>query len=124
MWVDKDDVFADDKVRAFKDSNPDARTHIRRTQVDEEPHSPLASSSSSSNSYFAPHVQSMSSNESNVEHSPSTGSVAPDQPYVPHSDPAESAEIADAFRRLVLHSPTELGREQAETLFEVSVPNA
>ena len=29
MWVDKDDVFADDKVRAFKESNLDARTHIR-----------------------------------------------------------------------------------------------
>jgi hypothetical protein len=29
MWVDKDDVFADDKVREFKASNPDATTHIR-----------------------------------------------------------------------------------------------
>jgi hypothetical protein len=29
MWVDKDDVFADDKVREFKASNPDAITHIR-----------------------------------------------------------------------------------------------
>ena len=66
----------------------------------------------------------MSSNEFNIEHSPSTGSVAPRQPYVPHSDPVKSAEIADAFRRLVLHSPTELGCEQAETVFEVSVPNA
>ena len=66
----------------------------------------------------------MSSNESNVEHSPAAGSVAPRTPYIPHSDPVESAEIADAFRRLVLHSPTELGREQAETVFEVSVPNA
>ena len=25
MWVDKDDVFADDKVQTFKESNPDAR---------------------------------------------------------------------------------------------------
>ena len=66
----------------------------------------------------------MSSNESNTEHDPSLGSVAPNQPYVPHSDPVESAEIADAFRRLVLHSPTQLSREQAETIFEVSVPNA
>jgi hypothetical protein len=31
MWVDKDDVFADDKVREFKNSNPDAATHIRST---------------------------------------------------------------------------------------------
>ena len=121
---DKDDVFADDKVRTFKELNPDARTHLRAIRSTTMPHSPLASSRSSSTSYFAPHIQSMSSNESNVEHSPSLGSVAPNQPYVPHSDPVESAEIADAFRRLVLHSPTELGREQAETIFEVSVPNA
>ena len=29
MWVNKDDIFADDKVRSFKESNPDARTHLR-----------------------------------------------------------------------------------------------
>ena len=124
MWVDKDDVFADDKVRDFKELNPDARTHIRASWTTETPHSPLASSRSSSSSYFAPHIQSMNSDESNNEPSSSIGSVAPRQPYIPHSDPAESAEIADAFRRLVLHSPTQLGREQAETVFEVSIPNA
>ena len=124
MWVDKDDVFADDKVRSFKESNPDTRTHLRAIRSTSMPHSPLASSSSSSTSYFTPHIQSMSSNESHSEPSPSLGSVAPAQPYVPHSDPVESAEIADAFRRLVLHSPTQLSREQAEMVFEVSVPNA
>jgi hypothetical protein len=29
MWVNKDDVFVDDKVWEFKTSNPDAATHIR-----------------------------------------------------------------------------------------------
>jgi hypothetical protein len=29
MWVDKDDIFADDKVREFKISNPAKETHIR-----------------------------------------------------------------------------------------------
>jgi hypothetical protein len=29
MWVDKDDIFADDKVQDFKRSNPDKETHIR-----------------------------------------------------------------------------------------------
>ena len=43
MWVDKDDVFADDKVWEFKESNPDARTHLRRAIVTEDPHSLLAS---------------------------------------------------------------------------------
>ena len=66
----------------------------------------------------------MSSNESNAKHSPSIGSVAPSQSYIPHSDPIESTKIANAFRQLTLHSPTQLGREQAETVFEVSIPHA
>jgi hypothetical protein len=41
MWVDKDDVFADDKVREFKASNPDAATHIRGTSFAKSSHSPL-----------------------------------------------------------------------------------
>ena len=60
------------------------------------------------------------------EHSPLTGSVAPQacSTYVPHSDPIESTEIADTFRRLVLHSPTQLGAQSAKTIFEISIPNA
>jgi hypothetical protein len=38
MWVDKDDVFADDKVREFKDSNPKSETHIRNTSSAKYPH--------------------------------------------------------------------------------------
>jgi hypothetical protein len=38
MWVDKDDVFAEDKVREFKASNPDAETHIRTSVVAKSPH--------------------------------------------------------------------------------------
>jgi hypothetical protein len=41
MWVDKDDVFADDKVREFKASNPDAITHIRGASTAKSSHSPL-----------------------------------------------------------------------------------
>jgi hypothetical protein len=40
MWVDKDDVFADDKVQEFKNSNPDAATHIRSTSFAKSPHLP------------------------------------------------------------------------------------
>jgi hypothetical protein len=43
MWVDKDDVFADDKVREFKASNPDASTHIRGTSFAKSPHPPTSS---------------------------------------------------------------------------------
>jgi hypothetical protein len=38
MWVDKDDVFADDKIREFKNSNPDSETHIRSTLVAKSPY--------------------------------------------------------------------------------------
>ena len=62
MWVDKDDVFADDKVREFKESNPNARTHLRRAITTNDPHLLLASSRSSSTSYYTPHILSMSSN--------------------------------------------------------------
>jgi hypothetical protein len=41
MWVDKDDMFADDKVQEFKASNPDTATHIRGTSFAKSPHSPL-----------------------------------------------------------------------------------
>jgi hypothetical protein len=40
MWVDKDDVFADDKGREFKSSNPDAATHIRSTSFAKSPYLP------------------------------------------------------------------------------------
>jgi hypothetical protein len=40
MWVDKDDVFAEDKIREFKSSNPEAETHIRNSFIDKSPYSP------------------------------------------------------------------------------------
>jgi hypothetical protein len=38
MWVDKDDVFADDKVWEFKALNPESETHIRSTSFTKSPH--------------------------------------------------------------------------------------
>jgi hypothetical protein len=38
MWVDKDDIFADDKVREFKASNPAKETHIRSLSSAKSPH--------------------------------------------------------------------------------------
>jgi transposase InsO family protein len=41
QWINKEDVFADDAIREFKNSNPDQETHIRRVNVDSPyPHSP------------------------------------------------------------------------------------
>jgi hypothetical protein len=38
MWVDKDDVFADDKVQEFNASNPARETHIRSFLSAKSPH--------------------------------------------------------------------------------------
>jgi hypothetical protein len=45
MWVDKDDVFADDKVQEFKTSNPNAATHIRNTSFAKSPYPPTSTQS-------------------------------------------------------------------------------
>jgi hypothetical protein len=45
MWVDKDDVFAEDKVWEFKASNPEAETHIRSSLVAKSPHPPTSTRS-------------------------------------------------------------------------------
>jgi hypothetical protein len=37
MWVDKDDVFAEDKIWEFKSSNPEAETHIRSSFIAKSP---------------------------------------------------------------------------------------
>ena len=77
MWVDKDDVFAEDKVPEFRDSNPDARMHIRRLWKDGIPQFTLSPSpSSSSSSYFEPHIHSMSHGSTPVRRS--TPGVAAD----------------------------------------------
>jgi hypothetical protein len=38
MWVNKDDVFADDKIWEFKNSNPESETHIRSTPFAKSPY--------------------------------------------------------------------------------------
>jgi hypothetical protein len=44
MWVDKDDVSADDKIRDFKASNPKSEVHLRRAHVVSIPHPPCHNS--------------------------------------------------------------------------------
>jgi hypothetical protein len=38
MWVNKDDVFTDDKIQEFKNSNPAKEMHIRSLSVAKSPH--------------------------------------------------------------------------------------
>ena len=113
MWVDKDDVFADDKVREFKESNPDARTHLRRAIVTEDPHSLLASSRSSSTSYYAPYILPMSSDGC---------SDLPTEPHGEHYSPIDprpespgDIDIADAIQLLRISTPPINSIEFAKT---------
>jgi hypothetical protein len=61
MWVDKDDIFADDKVREFKASNPDAATHIRGTSSAKSPYP----SSLTRSQHLYQHTRSYMSSDSN-----------------------------------------------------------
>jgi hypothetical protein len=38
QWINKEDIFADDAIREFKNSNPDQETHIRRVNIDSPYH--------------------------------------------------------------------------------------
>jgi hypothetical protein len=61
MWVDKDDVFADDKVREFKASNPNAITHIRGASSAKSSYPPLPTRSQ----YLYQHALSYMSSDGN-----------------------------------------------------------
>jgi hypothetical protein len=63
MWVDKDDVFADDKVREFKNSNPNVTTHIRGTSSAKSSHPPTPTLSQ----LLHYHAQSYMSSDGNNE---------------------------------------------------------
>jgi hypothetical protein len=81
MWVDKDDVFADDKVQEFKASNPDASTHIRKASFAKSSHSPLPTR----DHYLYQHALSYMSSDGNNDFADEypAGAVA-DSP-IPHS---------------------------------------
>ena len=105
MWVDKDDVFAEDKVQEFKDSNPDARTHIRRLWKDGIPQFTLSSSTSSSpSSYFAPHILSMSNGNTPARRS---------MPGVP-STRVPSPSLTEVYEALRLMSLSSLSQSRSE----------
>jgi hypothetical protein len=74
MWVDKDDVFADDKVREFKASNPDATTHIRSTSVAKSPHSPTSTRSHLLHQHALTYMSSDGNND--LAHEYTAGAVA------------------------------------------------
>jgi hypothetical protein len=63
MWVDKDDMFADDKVREFKNSNPESETHIRNAQSAKCPHPPTLTLSHLLHQHALQHMSSNGNND-------------------------------------------------------------
>jgi hypothetical protein len=74
MWVDKDDVFAEDKIREFKTSNPEAETHIRSSVVTKSPYPPTLTQSQLLYNHTASYMSSDGNNELAYEHP--TGAIA------------------------------------------------
>jgi hypothetical protein len=74
MWVDKDDVFADDKVREFKASNPDSATHIRSTSVAKSPYPPTSALSHLLHQHALTYMSSDGNND--LAHEYTAGAVA------------------------------------------------
>jgi hypothetical protein len=74
MWIDKDDVFADDKVWEFKASNPDAAMHIRNTSVAKSPHPPTSIRSHLLHQHALTYMSSDSNND--LAHEYPAGAIA------------------------------------------------
>jgi hypothetical protein len=75
MWIDKDDIFTDDKVQEFKATNPDSEVHLRQAHIISIPHphiplshhlhhhlisQPSMSSNGYSDSAYEPHTRAYS----------------------------------------------------------------
>jgi hypothetical protein len=137
MWIDKDDVFAEDKVREFKAANSEAETHIRSQFSAESSHSPTPTPSQ----LLVQHTfQYMSSDAgSNFAHEYPAGVIADSPipfshehpihspvpivdfttmqsldpsiaPFIPRPVTAQSSasDVATMFRQLRVHTPAPL----------------
>jgi hypothetical protein len=148
MWVDKDDVFADDKVWEFKISNPDAATHIRNISFAKSPYPPtstrsqllyhhaLSCMSSDGNDDLAYEYPAGATADSPIPFSQEhpvdfttlqpLGAAAP--VFSPRSVTASSSasDVATMFRQYRVHTPAPLtpdgqrAADQANEMFTVS----
>jgi hypothetical protein len=91
MWVDKDDVFADDKVREFKASNPDSATHIRSTSVAKSPHSPTSTRSHLLHQHASTYMSSDGNNDLAYEYT--AGAVADSPVPFSQTNPVDTPVI-------------------------------
>jgi hypothetical protein len=124
MWVDKDDVSADDKVWDFKASNPESEIHLRQAHVISVPHPPIPISHSLHSSLIL--RNSMSSEaDSTLPYEYPTGAHGDDSLGL---GPDTAADIANAFHRMSIHTPARLSPDSAavqaeETVYAILFPN-
>jgi hypothetical protein len=123
MWVDKDDVSADDKVREFKNSNPNADTHIRQAHIVSIPY-PLIPIPHTIHSSLILQNSMSSDADSTLPYEYPTGAMA-DSPLGLGSDTA--ADIANAFHHMSIHTPARLSPDGAavqanKVVYAVSFP--
>jgi hypothetical protein len=124
MWVDKDDVSADDKIWDFKASNPESEVHLRQAHIVSIPHSPIPISHTLHSSLIL--RNSMSSDaDSTLPYKYPTGAHGDDSLGL-GSDTA--ADIANAFHHMSIHTPTRLSPDSAaiqaeEVVYVVSFPD-
>jgi hypothetical protein len=94
MWVDKDDVFADDKVREFKASNPDSATYIRSTSVAKSPHFPTSTHSHLLHQHASTYMSSDGNNDLAYEYT--AGAVADSPVPFSQTNPVDTPVIVPA----------------------------
>jgi hypothetical protein len=117
MWVDKDDVFADDKVREFKQSNPDKRTHIKTLRYVDSPHPPTSSTSQ----LLLQHAYKYMSSDGNSD-------LAHEYPAGAYDDTTARDELLDDIQRAIVDAATNYTADQLrrtrqpELLDEAFVP--
>jgi hypothetical protein len=98
MWVDKDDVFADDKIWEFKSSNPESETHIRSTLPAKSP----CSSASILTQLLCQHALSYMSSENNLSDPSQTHPLIDNQGVViPHLTPSPTPPPTLTFTQRV-----------------------
>jgi hypothetical protein len=124
MWVDKDDVSADNKVWEFKVLNPNSEVHLRQAHIVSIPHSPIPIPHALHSSLILRNSMSFDA-DSTLPYEYPTGAYGDDSLGL-GSDTA--TDIANAFHRMSIHTPTRLSPDGAaiqaeEVIYVLLFPN-
>jgi hypothetical protein len=138
MWVDKDDISADDKVWDFKASNPESEVHLRQAHVVSIPYPPIPISHTLHSSLILRNSMSSDADSSlilrNSMSSDADSTLPFEYPTGAYGDdslglgPDTATNIANAFHHMSIHTPTRLSPDGAtiqaeEVVYAVSFPN-